>query len=422
MGKTQKKAKATIPQGQFLRMPQRFRAYVAGYGAGKSWVGSMQLCMNAWQAPGQDQGYFAPTYAHIRDIFYPTIEEVAYNMGLDVDIKEGNKEVFLSSGRQQRSVIKCRSMERPQSIIGFKISHAMTDEMDVLPVDKATTAWRKILARMRYKDAKNSVDITTTPEGYLFTYNTFVKAPSENPELKERYGLIQASTRDNAIHLPDDYIPSLVEAYPKELISAYLDGQFVNMRSGTVYYSFDRKAHNSTEQIKEGEPLFIGMDFNVQHMAATIYVQRPSGWHAVAELKEIFDTPDIIEIIQQKWPDHAITVYPDATGDSRKTVNASASDIALLRAARFRIKAHKANPFVKDRVMAVNKRFQDGHLWVNVKNCPTVAECLEQQSYDANGEPDKKSGKDHQNDATGYPIAYEFPIQKRNIKPFAPMG
>jgi len=38
-----------------------------------------------------------------------------------------------------------------------------------------------------------------------------------------------------------------------------------------------------------------------------------------------------------------------------------------------------------------------------------VARCLEQQAY-KDGEPDKKAGFDHQNDATGYPIAYEFPI------------
>lgn len=417
-----KTVKANIPQGKFLQMPQKFRSYVGGYGCGKTTVGIMQLCINAWRTPGFSQGFFAPTYSHIRDIFYPTIEEVSYSMGLSVDIKEGNKEVFLSSGGQQRSLIKCRSMERPQSIIGFKISHAMIDEIDVFPVDKATIAWRKILARMRYKNAKNSVDVTTTPEGYLFTYNTFVKALSEKPEMKNRYGIIQASTYDNEINLPDDYIPSLIEAYPKELIDAYLNGQFVNMRAGTVYYAFDRKAHNSNETIKEGEPLFIGMDFNVTKMAATIYVQRPNGWHVVAELKEIFDTPDIIEIIQEKWPAHPITVYPDASGDSRKTINAAASDIALLRAARFRIKARKKNPFVKDRVIATNKRFQAGQLWVNVKACPVVTECFEQQSYDANGEPDKKSGKDHQNDASTYPIAYEFPIQKRNIKPFAPMG
>jgi hypothetical protein len=32
-------------------------------------------------APKINQGYFAPTYPQIRDIFYPTIEEVAFDWG-----------------------------------------------------------------------------------------------------------------------------------------------------------------------------------------------------------------------------------------------------------------------------------------------------------------------------------------------------
>ena len=51
-------------------------------------------------------------------------------------------------------------------------------------------------------------------------------------------------------------------------------------------------------------------------------------------------------------------------------------------------------------------------LFVNSSSCPTVANCLEQQAYDKNGEPDKKSGNDHQNDATTYPIAYEMSIRR----------
>jgi hypothetical protein len=49
---------------------------------------------------------------------------------------------------------------------------------------------------------------------------------------------------------------------------------------------------------------------------------------------------------------------------------------------------------------------------VNDVQCPETARCLEQQAYDKNGEPDKQTGFDHQNDATGYPIAYEFPVVK----------
>jgi hypothetical protein len=411
------KIHAIIPQASFLAMPQKFRAFVAGYGSSKTVTGCMALCIHKYMWPLINTGYFAPTFSHIRDIFYPTIEEVAYMFDMVVDIKEGYKEVHYYSGGSYRGTTICRSLERPGSIIGFKIGHAMVDELDILPTHKAKIAWQKIIARMRYniEGLKNGIDVTTTPEGFKFVYQLFVKAIRENPALANNYGMIQASTYDNEKNLPKDYIPSLIEAYTSELIDAYLEGQFTNLTSGSVYRNFDQKVHSSVEEIQEKEPLYIGMDFNVQHMAATVYVQRDLNWHAVSEIKEVFDTPDMIKIIQDRWQakNHLITVYPDASGKSRKTVNAKSSDIALLQQARFRVKMKPSNPFVKDRVNATNKAFEMGKLFINTKNCPVVTECLEQQSYDKNGEPDKKSGWDHQNDATTYPIAYEMPIKVR---------
>ena len=418
-------AKANNPQCDFLDMPHKYKAFVAGYGSGKTWVGCLSMGRHFLHNPGINQGYFAPTYPHIRDIFFATIEEAVYGLGLSVDIKESNKEIHFYTGKQYRGTTICRSMEKPQQIIGFKIGHAMIDEIDVLPTDKAQIAWRKIIARMRYttqdlnytpKDFNNGIDITTTPEGFKFVYKTFVSALNENPELKKNYGLIQASTYDNAANLPYDYIPSLIETYPSELIDAYLNGQFVNLTSGTVYRNYNREKHNSTETIQPGEPLFIGMDFNVQFMAATVYVKRDDVWHIVAELKDIFDTPDMIRIIQDRWQSqkHPIYIYPDATGRNRKSVNANSSDIALLNQARFVVRANPTNPAVKDRVMATNKAFEDMKIMVNHKECPVVASCLEQQCYNSNGEPDKSAGFDHQCDATTYPIAYEMPIRQRS--------
>lgn len=407
--------KAIIPQAKFLAMPHKFRAFVAGYGSSKTFTGCMAMCKHFYEWPLINQGYFAPTFPHIRDIFYPTIEDVAYLFDMTVDIKEANKEVHFFSGGQYRGTTICRSLERPQSIIGFKIGNALVDELDVLPTNKAKIAWQKIIARMRYQipGLKNGIDVTTTPEGFKYVYQLFYKNPLEEPDLAANYGLIQASTYDNEKNLPPDYIPSLIEAYPSELIAAYIDGQFVNLTSGTVYRNYDRKINNSVETIKDREPLYIGMDFNVQHMAATVYVHRGVEWHAVAELKEVFDTPDMIKLIQERWQsnNHAITIYPDASGDSRKSVNALSSDITLLKQARFMVKNHPSNPTVKGRILSTNKAFETKKLFVNFKECPTVASCFEQQAYDKNGEPDKKSGFDHQNDASTYPIAYEMPIK-----------
>jgi hypothetical protein len=59
----------------------------------------------------------------------------------------------------------------------------------------------------------------------------------------------------------------------------------------------------------------------------------------------------------------------------------------------------------------MNAALENGTVKINAKKCKNVADCLEQQTY-KNGEPDKSSGNDHQNDATTYPIAYEFPVVK----------
>ena len=89
-----------VPQARFLSMPHKFKAYIAGFGSGKTWVGCGGICKGIWEHPGINQGYFAPTYPQIRDIFYPTVEEVAADWGLNVKINEGNKEVHFYYGRQ----------------------------------------------------------------------------------------------------------------------------------------------------------------------------------------------------------------------------------------------------------------------------------------------------------------------------------
>jgi hypothetical protein len=58
------------------------------------------------------------------------------------------------------------------------------------------------------------------------------------------------------------------------LIDAYLNGQFCNLTSGTIYTSYDRKRCNSNETIKEREPLFIGQDFNVGDYTDTLKATR----------------------------------------------------------------------------------------------------------------------------------------------------
>ena len=408
-----------IPQAQFLAMPHKFKAFISGFGGGKTWVGCGGVCKHVWEYPKINSGYFAPTYPQIRDIFYPTIEEVAFDWGLSVDIKESNKEVHYYSNGFYRSTTICRSMDKPTHIVGFKIGHALVDEIDILSKEKAQQAWRKIIARMRYKVAglRNGIDVTTTPEGFKFTHEQFVKLPSTNPKLAAMYGLIQASTYDNELNLPDDYIESMRASYPSQLIDAYIDGQFVNLTSGAVYPEFDRRLNHTDAVLQDGEVLHVGMDFNVLKMAAALFVIRDELPIAVGEHTEVRDTPTMAKLLVDTYADnHSIVIYPDASGHNTSSKDSNESDHTILRQAGLTVYVDSVNPAIKSRLNAVNGMILNSNgerrLLVNTHLCPDMTDGLEQQIYDKHGMPDKKSGVDHLNDAVGYFINHKYPVVK----------
>jgi len=414
------------PQAEFLALDRKFKAFVCGFGTGKTWGGCADLCKFAWEWPGVNAGYFAPTYPMIRDIFFPTMEEVAYDWGLDLDINESNKEVHVYANGHYRNTIICRSMEKPGSIVGFKIGKGLIDELDVMPMVKAEHSWRKIIARLRQKadGLVNGVSVTTTPEGFKFVYQQFVKQIRDKPELAALYGMVQASTFQNAKNLPADYIPSLMASYPPQLIQAYIRGLFTNLASGNVYPGFDRKLNHTPEHIRPNEPLHVGMDFNVLNMHAGISVIREGLPLTLEELTKVRDTPAMVKLLKERYKDngHSITVYPDASGQNTSSKNASESDLTIIRAAGFHVEVNHANPAVKDRVNAVDAMLLNAEgrrRWlINTDSCPTTTESLEQQAWGSNGEPDKTTGHDHMNDANGYFLAKRWPIVKRQAGVF----
>jgi len=400
--------KATKPQADFLTMQNRYRLFCAGYGAGKSEAMANAIMMDACQSASILIGAYAPTYDLVRLITAPRIEAKLIDNGVRYNYNKSENVIYTSAPSWGDIIL--RTMDNPERIVGYETYRSHLDELDTLKFEHAKEVWNKVLGRNRQRPANvkaplNQVSAYTTPEGFRFAHWRWVL--NKTPE----YGMIQATSYSNPF-LPPDYIDSLRATYSTEHANAYIEGQFVNLTSGTVYNSYNRDRNRSNETIRDREPLFIGQDFNVSQMASTIYVKRPNGWHAVEQLSGIYDTPALIDTLLERYNGHKITIYPDASGGSRKTVNASVSDISLLRSAGFIIKAPAKNPPVKDRVMAVNKAFADGLLWVNDRACPDVANCLEQQAFDKNGEPDKQSGNDHQNDATGYPIAFEMPVRK----------
>lgn len=409
----------------------------SGFGGGKSWVAARKVVQLLTLNPGHDGIVTEPTIPLLVKIMYPELEKAFDEAGLKWKFNKQDKIYrVLVKGKWTRVI--CESMENYTRLIGVNAAWIVADEFDTTKMDVAIAAYQKLLGRLRAGNVRQFV-IVSTPEGFRAMYQIF------EVEKDSQKRLIKAKTTDNH-HLPPDFIDLLRSQYPANLIEAYLNGEFVNLTSGAVYANFSRTENNSTETIHPGDTLHIGMDFNVTKMSGVVYVRRNrvevvtiededtgevqeskllhEEIHAVDELVDLFDTPAMIAEIEARYPDHCaadlVWIYPDASGNSRKTVNASASDIALLEEAGFAVEYDAVNPPVRNRLIAMNAMMRDGYgrrrYFVNIDKCPTLAKCLEQQVYDMKkGEPDKTAGVDHMNDAAGYPVVRMFPV----IRPVA---
>lgn len=399
------KLNLTEPQEDFIFSEAIHPAMVAGYGAGKSQAAVIRIALLALKYKGLSFGFVEPTYDLIRLIAFPRFEEVLDSWGVKYNLNKADAIIKLDNGSQ----IIFRSADSPERLVGFEVSDAVIDEADTLRIDQARTVWTKMLGRIRERkpdNSPNTLAAVSTPEGFGFMYEMWGK------EKREGYELIKAPTSSNP-YLPDGYIAQLQATYSGSQLSAYLDGNFVNLNAGSVYHEFDRNLNATNQTIMADDVLHIGLDFNVANMSAVVHVVRGDSVHAVNEITGVFDTPTMGRILKEKYPAHRILIYPDASGNARKSNNASESDHSILRSFGFQVLVNSRNPFVKDRVLSVNAMINnqgERRYFVNAQYCPSLAESLEKQSYDKNGEPDKKSGFDHVVDATGYFIAYKYPL------------
>jgi len=398
----------TDPQEDFVFSEDQFPAFVGGFGAGKSEALITRLLMQKLANPKLDVGYFAPTFDLVRLIGFNRFEEKLENWGVPYKLNKSEKQLYLGTGG---SVI-FRTLDNPDRIVGFEIADAGIDELDTLKRDHAANAWNKVIARCRQKKADglpNTCSVATTPEGFRFAYERWEE------KVTPGYSIHRAPTYSNP-YLPESYIASLRATYPAQLLEAYMEGRFVNLTSGSVYPDFDRVKNHTDEVIQHGEELHVGVDFNVYNCTAIISVIRENRPLVLGELTGLRDTPAIAAALKERYPAHRINVYPDASGKSHKTVNASLSDLQILKDAGFIVHAKDANPSVRDRVVTLQSATlnADGRrlLLVNTKLCPELTKCLEQQIFDKNGDPDKEGGKDHAPDALGYFVFWKWPVVK----------
>jgi PBSX family phage terminase large subunit len=380
----------------------RIVGYIGGFGSGKSHALCAKTITLALKNIGKTLMVCEPSFPMIRTVFIPAMDEALERWGIDYEFRVSPQPEYLLKLPGGNVKVLCQSAENWQRIRGQNIACALWDEADTSPADVAQKCGEMLLARMRTGNI-NQLAIASTPEGFRYCYRTFVE--QDGPDKR----LIRVRTKDNP-NLPDGFIESLERNYPSQLITAYLEGHFVNMASCAIYPEFDRSLNYTDTQPTELDTIYVGVDLNVGNCVTQHMVRRGDEFHFFSEAV-YRDTQQIADGLKEMYPLHfkrgQLVLIPDAASKQRATAAAQESDVGILKKAGHRVEVQQRNPLIQDRLNAVNTLVERRQLKVG-NGCKHLIRTLEQHAYDDKGKPEKGGvGMDdlsHAGDAMGYAV------------------
>jgi len=396
-------------QLKFLWSTAEETALISGYGAGKTHIFCRKVLLehltNKSHVTGKSAGWvIEPTYSLLDELFLEPFIELLDKIQLKHKYNAQKRVITTNAGR-----IRGYTMMHPKRMIGSNLTFCGVDELDTTGLTNGIEVYRKCTGRLRGSKTARFF-ATTTPEGFAAAYDIFGKKEQGHQ------CVIHAKTTDNE-SLDQAYIDKLYRTYPSNLVDAYINGKFVNMTSGSVFLYFDRERHHVDSKPEKGDILHIGQDFNVGGCISSVYVQRHDSMHLVDEWSNP-DTEQVVTCIKDRYPDHGVIFYPDATGTHGTSTNASKSDIGIITGAGFRIDADGTNALIKDRVNATNRMMEANRWGINTNRCPGHTTAFEQHAWDQRtGKPQKfaEAGSiDDYTDAATYPVVRLHPINRPN--------
>lgn len=397
-------------------------AFVAGYGSGKTLTMAYKCLQLAALNIGFQGAAMEPIIPMIRRNLMPAFYKVFDLHKINYHYAKANGLITINWSRSQKSYIHLLAAENYDRAAGLNLAWACCDEMDKIKYDEAVASWQMIQSRLRDGNVFQLCAVST-PEGHNFMYDYFVKnAIDHDNTVRTDRRMVHMRSFDNP-YLPESYFETILANYPENLARAYLNGEFVNLNSGRVYYAFDKDENNHNKTLADfpaDTPLCIGVDFNVDQMAAIVCVATNDGGkktvYVIDELLKDLNTEALVDTITRLYPGRRIYLFPDAAGGQRSANSPVTSLEILRRIPNSQIRALSRDPPVMDRVNSVNAMLctakKERRLFVNTKRCPRLTEALELQGF-VNGAPDKDKRRalDHPVDALGYFIYTAYPLQ-----------
>lgn len=381
---------------------EAIKLFLGGYGAGKTFVGGKRSISMSLENSGCPIGVVSPTFPMARQTTIPTIMELLAGKQQQFGSRNFrwtyNKTIheFKIHFKGRTGIIYIYSGENPKTLKGANLAGVWLDEPFIMHKD----VYLQMTARIRHPNAtRRELCLTGTPEELNWGYNLVKDPPPGKP-----VGVYVGSTRENKA-LPEDYVQSLLANMTPEAARAYVDGEFVNLTEGRVYYAFDDNDNVVELEEPEGARLGVGIDFNVNPMSAVVFWTLNGHMHVFKEYElKKSDTELLAAKLREDHGPRLIDAYPDASGARTQSSSAGKSDFTYLKDAGFKIKAPFKNPLRKDRWNAVNGHLKPADGMISLTISPSCKKLIEYLSALSHNLMTKQEHMTHLTDALGYPV------------------
>ena len=380
----------------------RFKVVVAGRRWGKSWLSMHEMAKYA-RFPNSKIFYVAPTYKMCKQILWDDIKEKFIRCRWAKKINESDLTITLVNG----SKIYLRSGDNPDNLRGVSMDYLVMDEAAMIDQKMWTEVCRPALS-----DRQGGAMFITTPQGKgSWIYDLWQGAHGQ-----ENYSAFQYSTIAGG-NVPAEEIEAARNELDEKSFRQEYEASFETY-AGSIYYNWDSSVHIKKQDVefKKNEILHVGMDFNVSPIVAIITRINGNEISVIDEIAmEGSNTFEMAEELTNRYPNNRLWIYPDASGQARKT-SSNTSDHHILRNSGFVLKVRNINPPVKDRIASVNASLMstDGSVKIHVDpKCRHLIKCISGQTYkEGTRIPDKSGNLDHAMDAFGYLVNWINPIRR----------
>ena len=392
----------STPQQTVAADSHRFKVVVAGRRFGKTFLAIRQLCYYA-RIPDREVFYITSSYRAAKMIVWKPLKRRLLDLRWVKKINESELTILLKNG----TTISLKGSENPDSLRGVSLYYCVIDEA----ADVDPDLWPEIV-RPALADQQGHALFIGTPKGkgnWLFDlYNMAESQP-------EVWASWQFTTLAGGFVKPEE-----VEAARADMSERQFRQEFLatfETYENRVAWNFERSLNVKTLLNPDHSIIHVGLDFNVNPISATVGVRVGESMYITDEiLIDGSNTDEFVEELRHRYPTSKVFVYPDPSGSRRQTSSAGRTDHIILSNAGFIVKAPAKHDPVKDRINAINARFQNANgaaqLFIDPR-CKHTIESMEKYTYKEGTQvPDKDSGYDHVFDALSYKIAYLWPIRK----------